>query len=206
MIAERIVPVRDAARANWARELIARKPWRQVRLPAVLRVVLGHPRDAAWTIAVGGAVAAIIANSLFMQPGPHPAPIFAVRPPPVIRDSTGTVAQPPHPRPGVVATVAADAPAKTEPVPLPRPRVQTVAAANRSDPIADLLNPGRQLDAIQRVLNEFGYGPIKVTGTLNAETRGGIERFERDHNLPVTGQNTPRLRQAIMAATGRPLE
>jgi hypothetical protein len=41
---------------------------------------------------------------------------------------------------------------------------------------------------------------------LDDDTREGIARFERDHNLPVTGQNTPRLRHAVAVATGRVLE
>ena len=59
---------------------------------------------------------------------------------------------------------------------------------------------------MQRVLNEFGYGPIKVNGTFDDATKNGIERFERDHNLPVTGQNSPRLRHALAAATGATLD
>jgi hypothetical protein len=47
---------------------------------------------------------------------------------------------------------------------------------------------------------------MRVSGILDEDTREGIARFERDHNLPITGQNTPRLRRAITVATGRPLE
>jgi hypothetical protein len=143
MIAERIVPIPNAVRANWAREIWASKPWQQVRLPALMRIVLGYPRDAAWTVAIGSAVAAIVANSLFMQPGPHPAPIFAIRPLPVAREATGTVAQLPQPRPAIVTAVTADVPPKSAPVPLPRPRAHVAPVATRSDPIADLINPGR---------------------------------------------------------------
>ena len=103
-------------------------------------------------------------------------------------------------------------PATAVPLPQPRPRVQNAVlradpnAGLRADPIADIINPARQLNNVQRLLNEFGYGPIKVSGTLDGSTKEGIERFERDHNLPVTGQNSPRLRQALSAATGRPVE
>jgi putative peptidoglycan binding protein len=203
MYAERIVPVHSVGRRSWMRDAWARKPWRQVRLPGLLRLVLRHPRDAVGALVAIGALAAIIVNSLFMQPGPHPAPIFAIRPPPVMaREETGTVAQLPRPRPAV--TQKGDAAAKIDPVPLPRPRVALTAVASHPDPIADLINPGRQLSAVQRVLNEFGYGPIKMTGTFDDQTRDGIERFERDHNLAVTGRNTARLRQALSLATGRP--
>ena len=146
-------------------------------------------------------VSAIAINGLVMQSGPHPAPIFAVRPP-VTPEATGAIAQLPRPRPA-----AADVPrpeARSEPVPLPRARPQ--AAGSRADPIADIINPSRQLSTLQRVLNDFGYGPIKVTGTLDEDTSRGIEQFERDHNLAVSGQNTPQLRRALGLVTGRSLD
>jgi hypothetical protein len=205
MIAERIIPVRGRERGTWLRELWARKPWRQVRLPGVFRLVLRRPRDAACAIVATAALATIVANSLFMQPGPHPAPIFAIRPLPVVsREATGTVAQLPRPRPAVVAAQKLDVAAKADAVPLPRPRGQ--GSGTHADPIADLINPSRQLSAVQRVLNEFGYGPIKVSGNFDDDTREGIERFERDHHLAVTGQFTPRLRRELSLATGRPLD
>src|SRR5262249_37710923 len=146
-----------------------------------------------------GAIGAIVTNSLFLQPGPHPAPIFAIRPLPIVsREATGGITQLPRPRPVIVPTIEvrpAERPQKNEPVPLPRPRAQSAPA--RTDPIADIINPARQLSAVQRVLNEFGYGPIKVSGTFDDDTRSGIERFERDHNLPVAGQNTVRFRNAL---------
>jgi hypothetical protein len=173
------------------------------RLQQLVGVVRRHPRDSLCAIAAAGAIAAIVTNSLFLQSGPHPAPIFAIRPLPVAtREATGTVAQLPRPRPADLQKT--DQSAKIDPVPLPRPRAQ--AAPARTDPIADLLNPTRPISTLQRVLNEFGYGPIKVSGTFDDDTREGIERFERDHNLPVTGQNTPRLRHALSLATGRPLD
>jgi hypothetical protein len=166
--------------------------------------VLRHKRDIVAALVAIGTLSAIVINGLVMQSGPHPAPIFAVRPSPVISDATGAIAQLPRPRPA-----AADAPrpqAHSEPVPLPRARPQAAPPGSRADPIADIIDPSRQLSALQRVLNEFGYGPIKVTGTLDEDTSKGIERFERDHSLAVSGQNTPQLRRALGLATGRPLD
>jgi hypothetical protein len=172
----------------------------RVRLPRLFGIVVRSPRDSLCAMAAAGAVTAIVANCLFLQSGPHPAPIFAIRPLPVVsREATGTITQLPRPRPAAAAQ-------KIDPVPLPRPRAQNVPAGSRTDPIADLINPARQLGPLQRILNEFGYGPIKVSGTFDDDTREGIERFERDHNLPITGQNSPRLRHAVSLATGRPLE
>jgi hypothetical protein len=239
----RIVPARAPERggvvgtihafASWLSRLMKDRPWQRVRLPRVFALVLRHPRDAAMAIGVSLAVAAIIVNSVYLQRGPHPAPIFAIHPPPVVpRDATGAVHKLPRPRPGEVARTDV---ARIDAVPLPRPRVvPAVEAAAHADPIAALIeakrpanqptanpagssqanssqaNPSQanpsQVSALQRALNEFGYGPLKVSGILDDDTREGIERFERDHNLAVTGQNTPRLRRAVSTATGRTLD
>jgi hypothetical protein len=212
---QRIVPPRGSERESvfaglWAgkfplREFLASKPWTRVPFSRAFALAVRHPRDAA--LAIGGAVAvvAIVSNTLFMQSGPHPAPIFAIRPLPVVaREATGAVSQLPRPRPATADVRKSDQ--KIDPVPLPRPRAQPASTTGRPDPIADLINPTRQLSAVQRALNDFGYGPVKVTGSFDDDTRESIERFEHDHSLAVTGQNTPRLRHALSLATGRPLD
>jgi len=179
----------------------------RVRLPRVFRLVLRNPRDGLCALAAIAAIAAIVANGLFLQPGRHPAPIFAIRPLPVLsRETTGTITQLPRPRPAVADAQKPEPAQKLDPVPLPRPRAQSVPAGLRSDPISDVINPVRQVSAVQRILNDFGYGPIKVSGALDDDTREAIARFEREYNLPVTGQNTARLRHALSNATGRPLD
>jgi hypothetical protein len=179
----------------------------RVRLPRIFRLVLRNPRDSMYALALMTAVAAIVANSLYLQPGRHPAPIFAVRPLPVLSsEEVGAVNQLTRRRPPAADAQKPESAQKSDPVPLPRPRAQSAPAPSRPDPSADVVNPLRQLGAVQRILNDFGYGPIKVTGILDDNTREGIVRFERDHNLPVTGQNTSRLRHALSVATGRSLE
>jgi len=179
----------------------------RVRLPRIFGLVLRNPRDSICALALITAISAIVANSLYLQPGRHPAPIFAIRPLPVMSsEATGAVTQLPRRRPATADIQRPDSAQKTDPVPLPRPRAQGAPAGSRPDQIADVINPLRQLSTVQRILNEFGYGPIRVSGILDDDTREGIARFERDHNLPVTGQNTPRLRHAIGMATGRTLE
>ena len=59
---------------------------------------------------------------------------------------------------------------------------------------------------MQRALTDFGYGPIKPTGTYDPQTRAAIERFERARKRPVTGQITEQLVRDLAAMTGRPLE
>jgi peptidoglycan hydrolase-like protein with peptidoglycan-binding domain len=60
--------------------------------------------------------------------------------------------------------------------------------------------------AIQRALADFGYGQIRPTGVYDNDTRGAIEKFERERNLPVDGQITDRFVHDLAAMTGRPLE
>jgi len=76
----------------------------------------------------------------------------------------------------------------------------------RNDPIAELIAPSKRVLAIQRALADFGYGQIKPTGNYDADTRTAIERFERDHRLPVTGDISDRFVRELAAMTGRPLE
>jgi hypothetical protein len=181
----------------------ARKPAARADVVRVIDFAVDHRRDIACGMAALAAASAIAVNSLFLQTGPHPAPIFAIRPLPVVfREATGAVTLPPPPRPVELRKQAQ----RPEVIPLPRPRAQMAAAGSRADPIGDMIDPTRSLNTVQKILNEFGYGPVKVNGALDTDTREGIRRFERDHNLPVTGQNSPKLRHALSLATGRSLD
>jgi peptidoglycan hydrolase-like protein with peptidoglycan-binding domain len=60
--------------------------------------------------------------------------------------------------------------------------------------------------ALQRALAEYGYGQIKPTGVIDADTKAAIERFERERRLPVTGQLSDRVARELASVTGRPLE
>jgi hypothetical protein len=175
------------------------------RLPSMLGLLVTHRRDVVGGAVAMAAIALIVTNGLFMQSGPHPAPIFAIKPLPVVaNEPTGAVI--PRPRPAAVAETPKPELIAT-PVPMPpRPRTQPAAAAH-SDPIAELIaQQPHPLSAVQRALNEYGYGPVKATGAYDDATRTAIKRFEKDHNLPLTGQVTPRFRRELATATGRPLD
>ena len=81
-----------------------------------------------------------------------------------------------------------------------RPAVQQV----RLEPNADASS--KRVLAVQRALAEFGYGQIKPTGVVDADTRAAIERFERERRLPITGQVSERVARELASVTGRPLE
>ncbi|HLQ92399.1 MAG TPA: peptidoglycan-binding protein [Xanthobacteraceae bacterium] len=84
----------------------------------------------------------------------------------------------------------------------PRPAPQPA----RNDAIATALAPSKRVLTVQRVLSDYGYGQIKPTGVVDADTQIAIERFERERKLPVTGQPSDRVVRELSAIVGRPLE
>ena len=72
--------------------------------------------------------------------------------------------------------------------------------------VADRPAPSKRVIALQRALADFGYGQIKPSGIIDAETQAAIEKFERERKLPVTGQPSDRVMREMTAMTGRPLE
>jgi len=81
-----------------------------------------------------------------------------------------------------------------------RPQVQQI----RLEPGVDAAS--KRVVAVQRALAEYGYGQIKPTGSVDADTKVAIERFERERRLPITGQISDRFTRELAAVTGRPLE
>jgi hypothetical protein len=84
---------------------------------------------------------------------------------------------------------------------------QSVAVARPPAPIPAQQSPtARRIAGVQRALAEHGYGNLKVTGTMGAETQSAIQRFEREHKMQVTGQVSDRLLRELGAAIGHPVE
>ena len=89
----------------------------------------------------------------------------------------------------------------TQAVPLPAP-----APVRHNDPIAELIGPSPRILAVQRTLSEYGYGQIKPSGMLDDATSAAIQKFEREHKLPVSGRVSDRLVAELTAITGHPIQ
>jgi len=158
-----------------------------------------RPVDAVAVLTAVGASLIIVVNAIFLQSGLHPAPSFdatwkssdgrsdPLKSVPAKPTTTGSAAHP---------ATASNA------VPPEKP----VSTARRNDPIADLIGPSARIAAVQRALSEYGYGQIKATGNLDDATTAAIEKFEREHNLPITGRVSDRLASELAAMIGHPIE
>jgi peptidoglycan hydrolase-like protein with peptidoglycan-binding domain len=79
-------------------------------------------------------------------------------------------------------------------------------AVRRNDPIADLIGPSPRIATVQRALSDYGYGQLKPTGLLDEATSAAIEKFEREHRMPVTGRVSERLLGQLAVLVGHPIE
>jgi peptidoglycan hydrolase-like protein with peptidoglycan-binding domain len=236
-------------------------------LSASAGVVGRRPLDYAGGLVAFGLASFALVNALYLQKGPHPAPLLAASLPIApAREATGSL-------PAVQPTRVADVQPASRPEPEPvRTRAQLnteiqrelarrgfydapidgifgakmdhairefeqaagmratgepsdmlLKAIARSTLKAERAKPApapnanretakpaapssRRVVAVQRALTDFGYGPIKLSGVVDAATRTAIEKFERERKLPVKGQLSDRLLRELAAVTGRPLE
>ena len=84
---------------------------------------------------------------------------------------------------------------------------QSVAVARPPAPIPVQQSPAaKRISGVQRALSEYGYGNLKITGAMGAETQSAIQKFEREHKMQVTGQVSDRLLRELGAAIGHPVE
>lgn len=223
----------------------------------IAAAIAQHPREFVAVVMSTAAIFAIVINALFLQKGPHPAPIFAARPllqpeatlPPRLSATSSHIGSDlaAQARVQLIANIQRELSrksfydgladgiwgSKTDAAVrdflqasglkvnpeanenllraissyVAKPVVAATAPAPpATDPIAKLIAPSKRVVSIQRALADFGYGQIKATGVYDPETRSAIEKFERDHRLPVTGQISDRFVRELAAMTGRPLE
>ena len=107
------------------------------------RMLLRRPRDTVAFLVAAGAAGAIMVNGLYFQHGPHPAPIFAVKPLPIAAvRPVDHVAAVPRPRPLEPETPKRDlasARSHTDGIDARARPAPPAVAGPRKDPIAELL-------------------------------------------------------------------
>jgi hypothetical protein len=188
----------------------------------VMRVFLHSPKDVLAGLLAAAAICAILANALFLQAGRHPSPMFGPLPrprpvelisePPEIRPVEVRGADPKH-----VEIKSADPRGDSKnPDPLANLVVRstgapTAAPANVARPPAPIPATAqsagaRRVASVQRALTQYGYGQLKPTGAVGADTQAAISKFERDRKLPVTGQMSDRLVKELTAMIGHPID
>ena len=197
----------------------------------LVRALLYSPKDMVAGLIAFAAASAIITNALFLQSGPHPAPMFGT----TVTPSTSLLMPNPlpRPRPAEADSLPLNDPKRSDPSlfdpkpvePPPEPKqVEQKPAASKpgeprasdqraNDPMANLVKSttgsiggAKRVAAVQRVLTEYGYAQLKPTGILGADTKAAIEHFERERRLPVDGQVSDRLVRELYAATGHAVE
>lgn len=153
-----------------------------------------RPVDTCAIVAAAAACVIIGVNALFLQSGALPTPFSVTVPLPA-------------PAPSDTATSRSDA---LTPQPVSHTvevlRSPTSATARRNDPIGQLIGMSSRVVSVQRALSNYGYGQIKATGVLDRPTSAAIARFEREHNLPVTGRMSERLISDLSVLVGHPLD
>jgi Putative peptidoglycan binding domain len=198
----------------------------------LMRILLHSPKDVVAGLLAAAAISAIVANALFLQAGRHPSPMFGTTAPPAqplprprpaeaaaIRSIELTAAdvkaEPKYesksePKPDAMSNFVTKTVAPPAPPAAVLPAAAPPAAVLRPPAPVPVATPqtaaGRKIAAVQRALTEYGYGQLKPTGLIGADTQAAITKFERDRKLPVTGQMSDRLVKELSAMTGRPID
>jgi hypothetical protein len=149
-----------------------------------------RPVDTFALLAALATCIIIAVNALFLQSGALPTPFSVAAPAPA---DIGTV-RPEMPKPRPVSHTVEVLRSPPQPV-----------AARGNDPIGQLIGLSSRIMAVQRALANYGYGQIKASGVLDRPTSAAIARFERQHNLPVTGRMSDRLVSDLSVLVGHPL-
>jgi Putative peptidoglycan binding domain len=151
-----------------------------------------RPVDSFAVLAAMAASLIIVVNAVFLQSGSLPTPFFVnATPPHAVREMTPSPVELPRPRPTDAAIGVTRPPDRM--------------AERSADPIAKLIGQTARIMAVQRALTDYGYGQIEPTGIIDPPTKAAIERFEREHNMPITGKVSDRLVNELAALIGHPL-
>ena len=115
----------------------------------------------------------------------------------------------PEPKPDAMSNFVTKTVAPPAPAAAPAAAASSTAIVRPPAPVpvaAPQTAAGRKIAAVQRALTDYGYGQLKPTGLIGADTQAAITKFERDRKLPVTGQMSDRLVKELTHMTGRPID
>jgi peptidoglycan hydrolase-like protein with peptidoglycan-binding domain len=142
---------------------------------ALLDLFARRPADSIGALAMAIAATAILVNAVFLQPRPHPAPIFAprVRPVVITRDATGAV---------------------TPTIPRPRPVVEGQAA----EPVSATRARTQIVTDIQRELSRRGFYDGPTDGVHGARTDAAIRDFAQLAGLKLNMEAPETVYRSIM--------
>ena len=143
------------------------------------RLIRWHLREWLLVLAATFAVGMVLVNALFLQTGPHPAPIFANHSPSVV--------------------MGKDAP-KNTPMMLPRPR-PAGAKADLSAPAAPSRPRAEIVAEIQRELAQRGFFDGPPDGVYGAKTDTAIRDFEHAAAMRPSVEPNEMLLRAIARST-----
>ncbi len=201
-----------------------------------MRLLLRSPKDMVAGLLAAAAVCAIVTNALFLQAGRHPSPMFGStvvtlpapqaavtsplpRPRPV--ELTAKPVEVELPEPKLVEVKITDTRSTDlrnsdrAPDPMANLVVKSTVApqaapANVMRPPASIPVPqtagARRVAGVQRALTQYGYGQLKPTGAVGADTQTAISKFEHARKMPVTGQMSDRLVRELTAVIGHPID
>jgi hypothetical protein len=202
----------------------------------VMRILLHSPKDMVAGLLAAAAVCAVFTNALFLQAGRHPSPMFGGNVVTLPAPQPAAVSPLPRPRPVELAARPVEPePVESKPVEMKAAEPKNAdrgadknadamtnlvvkstsapaaAPANVMRPPASIPAPAqtagaRRVAAVQRALTQYGYGQLKPTGAVGADTQAAISRFEHARRLPVTGQMSDRLVRELTAMTGHPID
>jgi peptidoglycan hydrolase-like protein with peptidoglycan-binding domain len=153
----------------------------------VAAVIVRHPREFVGFVMASIAMVSISTNALFLQKGPHPAPIFATRP--VIQQQAAVA--PPQAKPQPVAVQSTMAPATTAPA--------TIAPAN---PALDspALTREHYIVNIQRELNRRGFYDGAADGIWGGKTDYAVRDFIQSTGVRLNPEPGELLLRAILSS------
>jgi peptidoglycan hydrolase-like protein with peptidoglycan-binding domain len=148
---------------------------------STLRRLGWSPRDAVGFAVGAAATAAVVVNALFLQSGPHPAPIF---------------------RGGLLPLASAETTSTVVGM-LPRARPPEATAATKTDVSAGMRSPGEIVADIQRELARRGFYEGAADGFYGPKTDTAVRDFEQAAGLKSASEPSEALLRTITRSNVR---